>query len=255
MITFLKTILYVPLFNALIFLVGIMPVGDVGLAVVALTLLVRLVLSPFSYKAILSQVKQRELQPHISEIRERYKNDKQEQSKKIFELYREHGLSPFSGCLPIILMLLVQLPILIALYYVFRNGLEFPDLLYSFVQMPEIINTQFLGLVDVNERSIVLALLAGASQFVQLRLSPTMNDVSSTKTQDDKGGIQGQVMKNMQKQMKYVMPVMIAVFAYTLPSSLALYWTVTNIYTIGQELVIKRRLAKQQALAEAKDHE
>src|SRR3972149_8720304 len=140
----LKLILYQPLYNALIFLVWLIPGHNVGLAIIILTVIIRLILLPSSMKATRQQKRMRDLQPEIQAIQARYKDDKAKQSQEIMAFYRENKINPLGSCLP----LLIQLPILIILYYVFIHGLstERFDLLYDFTPRPEVINTGFLGL-------------------------------------------------------------------------------------------------------------
>ena len=143
--------LYLPLFNALVWLYNVIPGNDLGIAIIALTILIRFILYPLSKKAIQSQKAISQLQPKIKEIQKKYKN-KEEQAKAMMELYKKHKVNPMSGCLPI----LVQLPLLIALYRVFFNGLnpESLNLLYDFVSRPDSLNVVFLGLIDLSQRSI-----------------------------------------------------------------------------------------------------
>ncbi|MHB1117971.1 MAG: YidC/Oxa1 family membrane protein insertase, partial [Minisyncoccota bacterium] len=135
---FFSTFFYQPLYNALVFLVSVVPGSNVGVSIILLTVGVRSVLLPFSHKSVVSQAKMREIAPHIEKLKEKHKDDKQEQARKMMELYREYGINPFSG----LLLLIIQLPIIFALYFVFFKGL--PHLneghLYSFVHLPETVN-------------------------------------------------------------------------------------------------------------------
>ena len=117
-ISFYNTVLYQPLFNALILLYEYFPGHDFGIAIVVLTLIIRFALYPSSAQAIKSQEAMARLQPKIKELQDKYKDNKEQQAKEIMELYQKEKINPFSGCLP----LLIQLPILIALYQVFLKG-------------------------------------------------------------------------------------------------------------------------------------
>ncbi|MDH5442035.1 MAG: YidC/Oxa1 family membrane protein insertase [Candidatus Nomurabacteria bacterium] len=241
---FFQVALSDPLYNALVWLVDVLPGHSVGLAIIVLTIVVKLILSPFYYKSIKSQIEQQKIKPEIDKLKEKYP-DKKEQAEKMMELYKEHGMSPLSGCLPIVLMLVIQLPILLALYRIFLGGFSFDDAdrLYSFVKTPEIIRTAFLGL-ELTISSIWVALLAGASQFIQIYFSPTMN--APKKEGEKEGTGTGAMMQNMmQKQMKFVLPVMIFFFAWKLPAALGIYWITTNFYTIIQEILIRNRVARK----------
>ncbi len=233
-------IFYQPLYNGLIFLVSIVPFADVGFAVILLTLIVKTILFPLTQKSIVSQIQLKNLEGEIAKIKIDYP-DKQEQAKRTFALYKEKKVSPFSGCLP----LLVQLPILIALYLVFRTGLTAAGVpaLYSFVHMPVTLHTHFLGLIEMSGKSIVLALLAGISQFIQVKL---MTPPGAPRPADAKPDFKADLSRNMQTQMKYVLPVMIAFVAYQVSAAAALYLVVNNIFAIVQERVVRQRFKKAQ---------
>src|SRR3989344_3766047 len=110
-----NTLLYEPFYNGLIFLVSIIPGGDVGIAVILLTIAVKLALFSVSYRSIQSQVTMRELEPEVQRIKEQYKNDRQQQGVRMMELYKQHKINPFAG----FLLLFVQIPVILALYFVF----------------------------------------------------------------------------------------------------------------------------------------
>src|SRR3989344_7860541 len=157
------TVLYQPLLNALAFLVSIIPGGDVGVAVIVLTLLVKIMLFPLSQKSIKSQAEMSILSPELKKIKESGAN-KEEQAKQTFGLYKKHNVNPFSGCF----LVLIQIPIIFALYFVFLKGINFESgLLYSFIHIPEHVNMIFLGVIDISKKSLILAILAGVSQYLQ----------------------------------------------------------------------------------------
>lgn len=227
-------ILIQPLFNLLVFFYDILPIQDVGLAIIALTILIKLVLFPLSFKALRSQKELQKLQPELKKLQEKYKNSKEQLAKATMELYQSQGVNPMGGCLPI----LVQLPILIALFDLFRR-FELIDLsttLYPFVTNPGALSPMFLGLVNLTETSAVLAVLAGFSQFLQGKLSFGSHP---------KGTIEGKraaaFTNIMGSQMIYVMPAFVTLIALSFPAALPLYWAVNNLFTVGQELYLKRR--------------
>ena len=119
---FYHEVLYRPLFNALAVLTNIIPGHDIGLAIVVLTLAVRIILFPFSHRALVTQHALKALEPEIEKIKKEHQNNAAEQGKRTMELYKAHGVNPFSGCVT----LLVQLPLLIALYHVFWRGISLP---------------------------------------------------------------------------------------------------------------------------------
>jgi len=232
-----NTIFYEPLYNALFFIVNLIPGGDIGIAIIILTLIVKFVLYPLSKKSITSQVKMKELEPEIRKIKEEHK-EKSEQAKQTFALYKKYKINPMSGCLPI----LIQLPIIFALYWVFYKGLNgVAGPLYSFVSMP-VYNINFLGLVDMNGHSIIIALIAGVFQFFQAKISSPKT--APTAPSSGKPSFQDDLAKSMGWQMKYFLPVFIAFIAYKVSAAVALYWAASNIFSVIQELIVRRKLAK-----------
>lgn len=233
-----QTIFVEPLYNALVFLVKIMPGGDVGFSIIILTILVKFLLSPLHKKSIKGQFELKKLEPKINEIKKNFP-DKQEQAKKTFDLYKEHKINPLSGCLPV----LIQLPIILALYRLFLSGFDLEaHKIYSFIAKPEVFNMEFLGLVSLSEKSIVFAVIAGITQFLQARFSASRITVSDTK--DD--SFQANMSKMMSKQMQYVLPVFVAIISYQISAAIALYWSVNNIFTTIQEIMIYKKIKKDQ---------
>ena len=241
----LKTILYRPLFNALIFLVWLIPGNNVAWAIIILTIIIRLILLPSSLKAARAQIKLRDLQPEIQKIQEQYKGDKTKQSQAVMEFYKKHKVSPWGSCLP----LLIQFPILIILYYVFINGLgtERFDLLYSFVPRPETINTIWLGIDLAKPDRWILPIITGALQFVQGR--QMMPRVKPAKGQE--------MQTMMSRQMLYLMPVFTIFIAMRLPAALPLYWAITTLFGIGQQWWAARslKMAKPETQEQTKGEE
>lgn len=229
-----QTIIIIPLTNALIGLTSFLW-GNLGLAVIVLTILVKLILYPFSFSSTKHQIALKKLQPLLDEIKKKYP-DKNEQAKRTMELYKEHKANPLAGCLPI----LIQIPLIIGLYQVFLKGTTIDaTILYSFITAPETISSTLIG-IDLTSKSVIFALLAGITQYIQLKLSP-MNiqlQESSGKEKDP----QTEMMENMQKMMKYFLPIMITIFAFVVPAAVALYWIITNLFTIGQEMYIYKQL-------------
>jgi len=220
-----NTILYKPLLNALIILYQYLPGQDFGIAIIVLTCLVRLLLYPLTSKSFKAQKAMQSIQPKIKEIQKKFK-DKGEQGKAMMELYKKEKISPFSGCLP----MLIQFPILIALFFVFRNLSEGSaidnNLLYSFVSRPEEINTMFLGLLNLAKPSAVLAIIAGGLQFFQMKMMHGQNKDSGDKKD---------FSQTMQKQMLYFFPFFAIIILLKLPSAVGLYWITTTLFAIGQQ--------------------
>jgi YidC/Oxa1 family membrane protein insertase len=234
--------LVIPLYNLLILILTHIPFADLGFAVILLTITVRLILFPLSKSAIKTQLKMKDIQKPIEEIKIKYKNDQQQMAIETMKFYKENDIKPFSG----ILLLLIQLPIIFALYFVFlKEGLPNIDLnlLYSFVQSPQSVNPNFLGIFDLASKSITLALLAGATQFFQARLMFKKDDQTEQKPTEN--NFQNDLMKSMQIQMQYVLPGLMIAFSYSLGAVIALYFTTSNIFSILQEIYLKKKLAQE----------
>lgn len=235
---FFHAVIYDPLYNSLVFLIEHVPYADVGIAVILLTVAVKLVLLPLAHSAVRSQIMMNAIKGDLDAIKKQYKDDKQEQARRTMELYKEKGINPFAMILP----LLIQLPIIFGLYWVFfRGGLPEinPELLYSFIPVPDTVNMNFIGLIDMGGKSIILALLAGITQYIQTKLSfPKLETNGEQSFRND-------LAKSMHIQMRYVLPIIVGVIAYTISAAVALYWTTSNIFAIGQELFVRRRLLKK----------
>lgn len=226
-----NTILYQPLVNALALIISIVPNGDVGLAVIILTILVKLILLPLSGASIKSQAKMSLLAPELEKIK-KSGSSKEEQARLTFELYKKHKTNPFSGCL----LVLIQIPIIFALYYVFLKGLSFDNnILYAFVASPERLNMNFLGFLDLSQKSLILAILAGLTQYLQAHFMPKPAQIS------EKGSFQESFAQNMQMQMKYVFPFLVTFIAYSISGAIALYWVVSNIFAVVQQIYLNKK--------------
>ncbi len=225
--------MYHPLINALAFLVSIVPGGDVGLAVIILTIIVKLILFPLSQKSIESQAAMGILAPELDKIKKSGAS-KEEQAKQTFELYKKHKTNPFSGCL----LIFIQIPIIFALYYVFYKGINFDSsFLYSFVHVPAKINMLFLGLIDIGGKSLFLAILAGVSQYLQAHFMPK----PPAKTSTASGSFAESFTKSMGTQMKYVFPFVVAFIAYRISGAIALYWITSNLFMVAQQIYASKK--------------
>jgi len=237
MITLWNIIFYKPLYNALVWIVDVLPNHSLFIAVVILTIIVRLIISPLSYKALRTQIKTKALQPKLNIIKKTI-TDKQEQAKATFALYKENGVNPFSS----FLLILVQFPIIIALYWVFRDGgVEVnPELLYKFVEIPEMIARATFG-IDLAQKSYLLAALAGLTQYIHISRSASFKTVDTGEDKTD----QEKMMAMVGKSMKFTMPIMITIFSYIIGGAVALYWVTSNIFMIVQETFIQKKLKKE----------
>lgn len=231
MIHLFTIIFYQPLLNLLIFLYNVVPGQDVGVSIILVTVIIRLILYPFSAKAIKAQKLLQEMQPKIEEMKKLYKDQKEKQAQEMMKIYKEHKINPFSSCLP----LLIQFPFLIAVYQVFNTGLSNGslDLLYPFIANPGHINTIAFGFLDLGKANILLAIAAGAAQFWQAKMMLAKRP--SIKNKDSKDEDMAAIMS---KQMVYMMPVMTVVIGAGLPSGLVLYWLVITVITALQQILV-----------------
>jgi len=234
------TIFFDPIYNCLVFFIDAVPGGDVGLAIIFTTALVKFLLLPLSLKSVRAQLVIRQLEPKLTEIKEKFKNNREEQAKATMAAYREAGVNPFSS----ILLLFVQIPIVIALYLSISRGggVPLPDInipvLYPFIPVPEVISTMFLGLIDIAAKSAPLALLAAVTQFISTSLTMPK---PKKRAKDAGPNFKEDLAHSMHFQMRYMMPVIIFFVAYTFSAAIAVYFTVSNLATIAQEYVVRSK--------------
>ncbi len=221
MSTLYNILLYQPLLNVLVFFYSVIPGKDIGIAIIILTLLIRLVLYPLNRKALEAQKVLQDVQPKLEEVKKKYSNDKETMAKELMKLYSEHNINPFSSCLP----LLIQIPIFIALYHVFQTGLSNGSLqlLYSFIPNPGSINTLFLRFIDLSKPQPVLAIIAGIAQYFQTKMLFVKKQPVVPGASDENA------LAMMNKQMMVMMPILTVVIGFTLPGGLTLYWLITTV--------------------------
>jgi len=238
--TVFHTAFYDPIYNALVALVALLPGSDVGIAIVILTITIRLILLPFSLSAARMQRAMNVLQPKIKELKEKHKGDKEKEALETLALYREAKVNPFSS----ILTVLIQIPVLLALYFVFMYE-PFSTIntvrLYPFTPLPGDVSLQFLGIISVAGKSLVLAVLAGVTQFFQAHLA-----LGGTMKPSGTPGMQADFQKVMSIQLKYVFPFLIGTISYTTSGAIALYFITTNLAGSLQEWYVRRSLATQE---------
>ncbi len=228
MVYIFQVVFYQPLFNLLVFIYNLVPGHDIGVAIIILTILIKIILYPFSLKTLRSQKAMQELQPKIDALKEKFKNQKEKMASEMMKLYQTEKINPFSSCLP----LLIQLPFLIAVYQVFQAGLtnHSLDLLYPFVANPGQINPSAFGFLDLSKKQVVLAFLAGAAQYWQAKMLPMKKPTIKSAASKDES-----MTAMMNKQMTVMMPIMTVVIGFTLPGGLMLYWLVNSLLTIAQQ--------------------
>lgn len=229
-----NTIIYQPLFNILVLFYNIVPGRDLGVAIIILTALIRLLLWPLSKQAITAQKSMQGLQPKLQQLKIQYKDDKQKLAQATMELYKQEKINPFASCLP----LLIQLPILIGVYWVVSAGLHSTkmEILYPFVANPGTIKTVAFGFLDLIKPNWILAILAGAAQYWQTKMLPRQIPEVKSPGSKDEG-----MAAMMNKQMLYMMPIMTVFIGITLPAGLTLYWFIATLLTGAQQWLMFRK--------------
>ncbi len=241
------TFLFLPLYNSLVAILSYVPGADIGVAIVLLTVAVRLLFLPIFSKTIKTQILMKKLEPELARLKEKYKKEPQEQARRVMELYATHKVNPFAT----VFVALVQIPIFLALYFVFLRG-GFPDitteLLYPFMRVPSSVETTLFGFFDLTlAHNIFLAFLAGVSQYGQIALSPLGSSLPKVATPSFKDDF----ARSYRAQLKYGLPAMIAVFSWGLPAAISVYWITNNVVAILQELFIRRRLEEEDRTSSA----
>ena len=231
-----NTLIFQPFYNAFIFLIGLLPFLDAGVIIIIFTIIIKIILLPLSVKISKAQIEMKSHEKNLADIKEKHKDNKEENGRKQLEYYKEHGINPFSS----IFILLIQLPILIGLYSVFiKSGLPAinTSLLYSFISVPTTINMVFFNIINISQKSLVLALLAGITTYFQASFAGASQASAGS-------GAQSDMAKAMSMQMKYFLPVFMAYISYIISSAVALYLITSNLFAIGQEIYIKKKYHK-----------
>lgn len=198
-----------------------------GLAIILLTILVRIVFWPVTHKGTESMKKMQALQPLMTELRAKYKDNPKKLQEETMLLYKKHKVNPLGGCLP----MLIQIPVFIALFVVLRSAIELRFASFLWVRDLSEPENLLAGLLPMGFSLNILPLLMVATMYLQQKLSPAGGDPTQ------------------QKMMMIIMPVMMLVFFYNMASGLILYWTVSNVIMIVQQLMAKHRSGKQPAPA------
>lgn len=175
------------------------------------------------------------LQPHIQKIQHDHKDNREKQAQALMELYKQHKVNPFSG----FLLILVQLPILIVLYRLFLQGISLESFtnLYSFITAPTEINHSFLGLIDLQTKSILIVVLAAILQYFQGKLSLPKKDKANDSPTAKVG-----------RSMIFVGPILTIVILTTLPAAVGLYWFASSAFSILQQIIINKQLKNERGI-------
>jgi YidC/Oxa1 family membrane protein insertase len=235
MANFFHTFFYTPIYNLLVFFAVYVPGGDIGIAIILVTIVVKIVLLPLSLGAVRTQKAMKKVEPHLKKIKEDHKDDKEKQAKEMMALYKEHGISPFSSFLSIF----IQLPVIFALYWVFRGqslpNID-PSLMYSFIHIAGVhTTTLFLGVLDITQKNIFLAIFTGLLQMAQGFYTIPLPEKSTSGTPSSANDFN----RAMTIQMRFVLPVIIGLVAYT-SGGIALYFMTSTIVAIAQEYFIRK---------------
>jgi len=235
-------IFYEPLYNGLVAFINIAPWYSVGFSVVVFTCLIKIILFPLSLKSVKTQFEMKRIEPEINEIKLKCKDNPQLQAEKTMALYKEHKINPFAGIFP----MLLQLPVLFALYYVFlKGGLPVIDesSIYSFTKIPSDINMGFFG-ISVADKSWGFALLVAIAQFLQMKITIPKSEKKIETNSSGKPNFSDELAKSMNVQMKYVMPLFMFFIARSFPLVVSLYLITSSLFAIGQELYVRKIMKK-----------
>lgn len=239
-----NTLFFQPIYNLLVFFYNYLPGHDFGLAIIALTLVIKLLLYPLSQKTIKAQKALTDLQPKLEELKKQNAGNKEALARATMALYKDNKINPFSSCLP----LLIQLPFMFAVFRVFQDfgKTDHGALMYSFITHPDFSNgLRFMQFIDLSKPNIYLAVMAAGAQFWQTKM------LMSAKPPVQSAGAKDESMTAiMNKQMLYMMPIMTIVIGATLPGGLTLYWFVFSFLSALQQLVVFKHKEKKNAVIE-----
>lgn len=236
-------LVYQPLYNILIFLYNIVPGQDFGISIILITVLLRSFLIPLYNKQIESQKKMQVLQPKIKELQNKYKNDKERQTREMLELYRENKTNPFSGCFPIVIQIVFFIAIYQVLFNISSSGLVVDSKeLYSFVSDPGKINQFFISIVDLTKPNIIIAAMAAIAQYFQTKM--LMANMPTMPKKDDG---QPDFTTIMNKQMLYLGPLLTLFIGIKFAAGLALYWLASTLFSLIQQVIVEKKQAGSQA--------
>jgi len=247
-----ETFFYQPVYNVFIFLYNITPGGNLAITIILFAILIKGLLYSLTRKQLQSQKEMQEIQPKINELKIKYKDSRDELGRATLALYKEHNINPFSSCLPV----LIQLPFLYAIFKVLREGLggNGLNLVYSFIEKPDVIYTNVLPGLDLAQLPFVIGIspirfqiisvigfliviMSAASQYWQMKMMFTqkkVGEISSSNEAEDMA-----VMMN--KQMMYLLPIMMFFIGSTFPIGLSLYWLIITLLSILQQYFIFKK--------------
>jgi len=206
-------------------------VENYGITILIFTLIIRGALFPLYASQIKGQLKMADIQPKMQAIQKKYADNREEMGRQMSKLYKQEGYNPMMGCLP----LLIQMPILMGLFYLLRN----PGMYVKGEQIIIASHEAFLWLSDLSQPDMwLLPIVTGLTTFLSMQMTTMMAAAPS-----GDGGMANQMQSTM-KIMRIIMPIFIFVIGRQMPAGLCVYWFVGNLFTIGQTWLLKRMRKK-----------
>lgn len=239
-----NTIFLEPVYNIVVFFLNLFPSHDIGVAIILTTIAIKIILLKLNLSSQRSAYLMRDIQPELKNLKKKYEGDNKKIAEETMKIYKKKKIKPFSS----ILVVILQIPIFFALFYIFRDGVTLrEDLLYSFNSFPETVKNLAFGFMNLSQKYLWIGILTGITMFIlSKRQSFALNNTKDEKEkQSKKGDFQEVFAKTMQMQMKYLLPIISAFSAAILPSAVGIYWIVNNILSILQDIFIKRKLEKE----------
>ncbi len=232
------TIFYEPIYNLLVFFLNVLPLHDVGAAIIIVTCIVKGILLPLNISAVRSQHALKKVDAEIKKVREQHKNDPQVSGTKMMEIYKREKINPLAS----LFTMIVQIPVILALYWVFSKGIH-ADVasLYSFISFPENLHTHAFGILDVTKKNIIVGILTGISAYLLARRQAGSMGGSENKEKNKEPSFQDSFQESLKVQILYVFPVIILFTASFLPAALGVYWITSNVLGIAQDHYIKNK--------------
>ena len=248
-----SALIYNPIYNLLIAILDFIS-SDVGIAIIIVTILIKIMLFPLAKSAIKTQIGMKKIKPEQDVIQKKYKKkagkidpeDRQKMALELMQLYKTNNVRPFLS----ILIVFIQIPILLGLYWIiYTGGLPEVDAsrLYSFIPVPDMVSMSFLGIFDLTERSILLSLLAGVAQFVHTRLSIEIPEKKVVPT-GEIPSMKDDFARSFAVQMRYGLPVLIGITSYFFGSAVAIYFITTGLFSMVQEYLVRKDKAELKAI-------
>jgi YidC/Oxa1 family membrane protein insertase len=240
--TLWNSFVYKPLYNLLIWLVETVPGYSLGLSIILLTIIVKIILLLPNHKALKSQKALQKFQPELQKIKDKYKGDQAKIAQETMALWKKHKINPAGSCLPILL----QFPFLMAIFFILQDGLSEDSIYYLYDALKDfnytLIETDFLTMNLSENGPLVLALLIGFAQFIQMKISfaHLNKKKSDVVKKGEKTDVMALQMNMMNKMFTYVMPVLVGVFTLTFPAGVGIYWGVSTLFAIVQQQFVNK---------------